>query len=196
MRRYILTGAPGAGKTTLLRYLENQGFAVMDEAATDVIAREQKRGVPEPWTAASFIGKILDLQTRRQAYALSFAAEVQLFDRSPLDTYVLCRYLGLEIQPALFSRIQEAQAMGNYENEVFFVENLGFCEPTGARRITFEESLRFEQIHEAVFREWGYECIPIPAATVPQRASAILARLAPAGIDMARQPARNIRLPE
>lgn len=66
MRRFILTGAPGAGKTTLLRYLAKEGFFVAEEAATDVIAREQQKGVPEPWTDPSFIDMILDLQEQRQ----------------------------------------------------------------------------------------------------------------------------------
>lgn len=37
-RRYVLTGAPGAGKTMLLRALAERGHAVVEEAATDVIA--------------------------------------------------------------------------------------------------------------------------------------------------------------
>jgi predicted ATPase len=35
MKRCILTGAPGAGKTALVRLLERNGYAVVEEAATD-----------------------------------------------------------------------------------------------------------------------------------------------------------------
>jgi predicted ATPase len=38
MRRFILTGAPGAGKTAVIRQLEIDGFSVVEEAATDIIA--------------------------------------------------------------------------------------------------------------------------------------------------------------
>ena len=38
MRRFIITGAPGAGKTAIVRQLELDGFSVVEEAATDVIA--------------------------------------------------------------------------------------------------------------------------------------------------------------
>jgi predicted ATPase len=69
MRRFILTGAPGAGKTVLLRQLELDGFGVVEEAATDVIALEQARGVAEPWTRSSFIDLVVDLQRRRQSRA-------------------------------------------------------------------------------------------------------------------------------
>ena len=48
MKRYILTGAPGAGKTAILRHLELDGYGVVEEAATDIIALEQVQGVAEP----------------------------------------------------------------------------------------------------------------------------------------------------
>ena len=35
MPAYILTGAPGAGKTAALRHLETDGYAVVEEAATE-----------------------------------------------------------------------------------------------------------------------------------------------------------------
>ena len=40
MKRYILTGTPGSGKTSLLHELKSQGYSVVEEAATDVIALE------------------------------------------------------------------------------------------------------------------------------------------------------------
>jgi predicted ATPase len=44
MRRFIITGAPGAGKTAIIRQLELDGFSVVEEAATDVIAAAQAHG--------------------------------------------------------------------------------------------------------------------------------------------------------
>lgn len=38
MRRFIITGAQVAGKTALIRQLEIDGFSVVEEAATVVIA--------------------------------------------------------------------------------------------------------------------------------------------------------------
>ena len=43
MKKFILTGAPGAGKTAVVRQLELDGFSVVEEAATDIIALEQAR---------------------------------------------------------------------------------------------------------------------------------------------------------
>jgi AAA domain len=69
MRRFILTGTPGAGKTAILRQLELDGFGVVEEAATDLIAWWLERGVTEPWTQRAFIDAIVDLQRRRQVRA-------------------------------------------------------------------------------------------------------------------------------
>jgi predicted ATPase len=78
MHRYILTGAPGAGKTVLLRALERVGYAVVEEAATDVIALAQAEGVAEPWTDPGFIDAIVTLQRRRETLAVG---EIVFFDR-------------------------------------------------------------------------------------------------------------------
>jgi len=61
MRRFIVTGAPGAGKTAIIRQLELDGFSVVEEAATDIIAAAQARGIAEPWTDPSFIDLITNL---------------------------------------------------------------------------------------------------------------------------------------
>ena len=51
----ILTGTPGSGKTSILHELKNQGFPVVEEAATDVIAREQRHGTLERHVRPDFI---------------------------------------------------------------------------------------------------------------------------------------------
>ena len=48
MRRFIITGAPGAGKTAIIRQLELDGFSVVEEAATDVIAAAHAQGTFNP----------------------------------------------------------------------------------------------------------------------------------------------------
>jgi len=48
MKRFALTGAPGSGKTAIIRQLEFDGFSVVDEAATGVIALRQAEGIAEP----------------------------------------------------------------------------------------------------------------------------------------------------
>jgi predicted ATPase len=49
-----------------------------------------------------------------------------------------------------------------YQRQVFFIEHLGFCQQTDARRITFEESLVFGHIHEETYSSLGYHDILPP----------------------------------
>lgn len=172
MHRYILTGAPGAGKTVLLRALERAGHAVVEEAATDVIALTQAEGVAEPWTDPGFVDAIVTLQRRREARAVG---EVVFFDRSPVCALALARFLGHPVSSLLREELKRIE--GLYERRVFLVQGLGFITPTAARRISLEEARRFEAVHEAAYRELGYELIPVAPGTPAQRAAAVLASI-------------------
>ena len=50
---------------------------------------------------------------------------------------------------------------------------------TIARRTSFEESLRFERVHEEIYRNFGFEFVPIIPGSVSDRVDAIT-RSAPA----------------
>ena len=170
MKRYILTGAPGAGKTVLLRRLEQDGLAVVEEAATDVNALMIGHGVAHPHLQPSFIDDILALQLARQAQADAAGAPVVVFDRSPVCTLALAEFLGRETPSALAAEVARE---GVYERQVFFVENLGFIANTEVRRITFEDTLRFETVHAEVYQRLGYDLVRIPAADVASRAELV-----------------------
>ena len=64
-----------------------------------------------------------------------------------------------------------------YESRVFLVRNLGFVTPTEARRISFEETVRFEKVHEETYREFGFELVPVEPGTLLERVSMIKAAL-------------------
>ncbi|MEV1167630.1 AAA family ATPase [Nonomuraea sp. NPDC049784] len=177
MKRYILTGTPGAGKTAILRWLERDGYTVVEEAATDVIALHQAQGDREPWTKPSFVEEIIALQHRRQAQAAALPGEVQIYDRSPVCTYALATYAGHPVSPGLSRELERIQARQIYEKKVFFIQNLGFVAQTDARLITFEESLRFEQIHQDAYTSLGYECVPIAPGMLPDRVAAVKKQL-------------------
>ena len=173
MKRYILTGAPGAGKTTILRRLRAAGFDVVDEAATSVIAREQAAGDTEPWTRPAFVEKVADLQRRRQLRSAMRDVTHQIYDRSPVCTHALSTYVGRPAPAALIAEIDRIIRDRIYEPQVFFVRNIGFCEPTDARRISFQESLVFERIHEESYRRFGYDMVEVPAGDLADRVALI-----------------------
>lgn len=173
MKRYVVTGTPGSGKTSIVRWLEIDGYFVVEEAATDIIALRQAQGIPEPHTLPSFIDDIIKLQKQRQIGASDLSSTIQFYDRSPICTYALSTWLGYPIAATLSNEIERIEKGRIYQPQVFFIENLGFCEPTQARRISFEDSVRFEKLHEETYRSFGYEIVKV----APQELSARVERI-------------------
>ena len=174
MKRYILTGTPGSGKTTILHKLKSQGFRVVEEAATDIIARERRRGNLEPHVQPDFIDAIVRLQQHRQLEAAMSSVELQWYDRSPICTLALSRYMGYPPSALLIEELERIERERIYQRQVFFIENLGFCQPSEARKITFEESLVFEQIHEETYISLGYDLIKIAPDALSERVHYIM----------------------
>lgn len=174
MKRYILTGTPGSGKTSLLHELKSQGHSVVEEAATDVIALEHRRGNSEPWMQADFIDKIIRLQKQRQIETVTSTDELQVYDRSPICTFALSRYLGYPPSACLLEEMERIERENIYQRQVFFLENLGFCQPTEARKISFEESLLFEKIHAEIYTSLGYDLIKLAPEALSERVHRIM----------------------
>jgi len=137
VKRFILTGTPGSGKTSVIKELGKSDYAVIYEAATDVISIEQAEGLERPWEEHGFVGKIAHMQKERQMNA---TGDLQFYDRSPFCTYALGKYLaywkGLEFKPSpvLLDEIDRCLKNNVYQNKVFFFENLDFIEHTDARK--------------------------------------------------------------
>ena len=177
MRRFIITGAPGAGKTAIIRQLELDGFSVVEEAATDVIVAVQAHGAENPWKHPSFIDVIASLQRDRQIRASFQPDDVQFHDRCAVCTAALAVYLGYPFSPFLTSELERLKKDAVFENRVFFIRNLGFIKPTEARRITFEETVRFEKIHENVYRDFGFDLVSVEPGTLAERVNIIKAAI-------------------
>ena len=172
-----MTGAPGAGKTSILRVLENLGYAVVEEAATDAIAAHHAQGNREPWEDPLFIDEIVKLQTHRQDGRVRHDAMVQVHDRSVVCTLALARWLACPVTAELKKAVTQVTEGGLFDRRVFFVRPLGFCEPTPVRRISYEDSLAFERVHETEHLRLGFELVDVPPGPVQQRAALIDAHL-------------------
>jgi predicted ATPase len=181
MQRYILTGAPGSGKTSILGALHSSGHAVVREAATDVIAAGQSGGNDQPWTDPRFIEDIFALQRRRLSEPVPGGTQVQFHDRSPVCTIALARYLGYRVPAMLEAEVGMLAEEGIYQRQVFFVRPIGFVEPTAARRISYQDSLRFERFHEAEYERLGFDLIDVPPGQVDERAALIQTHVRQAG---------------
>jgi predicted ATPase len=141
------------------------------EAASDVIAAQQANGIPQPWTAIEFLTDILGVQMARQVRETS--GPVVLFDRSPICTLALARYLGHPVPPDLAHAVERLVADRIYETDVFLVRPLGFIETTSARRISYEDALAFEAVHEATYEGLGFTLIEVLPDRVATRAAAV-----------------------
>jgi predicted ATPase len=173
---YVLTGAPGAGKTVIVRQLELDGYRVVEEAATDVIALARALGDPEPHTRAAFIDTIVSLQRRRQRAAeaaAEAAGDIVFYDRSPVCTLALSRYLGYAESALLTAEVDRLLRSASYATTVFFVRSLGFVTPTEARRISLADSLLFEEVHERTYRELGFRLVDVPPGPLAERAAVV-----------------------
>ena len=126
MPRYVLTGTPGAGKTAVLRLLEVNGHAVVEEAATDIIALDDALGQDRSHHHA-FIDRVVSLQRQRQH---AVAAGVVFFDRSPVCTLALSHYVGVEPSPLLAGEVDRVMAEGVYERRCSSsVTRVSFSQP-------------------------------------------------------------------
>ena len=77
----------------------------------------------------------------------------------------------------LASELERIKRQAIYETRVFFVRNLGFITPTEARRISFEDTLRFERIHEETYRSFGFELFPVERGDLLERVGLIKAAI-------------------
>lgn len=173
MKRYVVTGAPGAGKTAIIRQLEIAGFSVVEEAATDVVALWQANGIAEPWTRPEFIDAVVSLQQTRERRAVGATDLIQFHDRSVVCTAALADYLGFPQPQNLLQELRRVRAECVFQSRVLFLKNLGFVTPTDARRITYEETLRFEQVHERTYRNLGFEITVIDPGSIADRVKQI-----------------------
>jgi predicted ATPase len=171
--RYVLTGAPGAGKTTLLRTLAGRGHDVVAEAATDVVATLLRDGVADPTRVPDFTARIAVLQRERRLAADRRGSAVTLYDRSPVCTLALARWLDHPVPAELREELAEIARDAVYQVPVFWVQPLGRIEATPVRRISYADSLRFADVHAEAYRELGFELIEVPALPVALRADLV-----------------------
>jgi predicted ATPase len=92
-------------------------------------------------------------------------------------TAALAVYLGHPFLPFLANELERVKKEAIYQSRVFFIRNLGFITPTEARRISFDETVRFEKIHEETYRDFGFELVSVEPRSLVERVSIIKAAI-------------------
>lgn len=94
---------------------------------------------------------------------------MQVYDRSPVCTLALARYLRHPVPRVLTDEIDRLVSQGIYCRQVFLVRPIGFVTSTAARRISYRESLRFGRLHEETYQSYGFHLVDIPPGSVQSR---------------------------
>ena len=125
----------------------------------------------EAWRTSEFIEAIARLQVQR--FARPAHGPVRVSDRSVFCTLALAEYLDHPVPKFLEDSMASAIAAGRFERRVLFVDLLGFITPTEARRISLEDSRRFEAFHVAAYERHGFELVRVPPMPIAERVALV-----------------------
>ena len=165
--QYLVSPSPTiALKAALYEALRRRDMTVADVAARLDMDWHQAARLIDPRRAS----KLTSLSAALRA--LDCEIRLLFHDRSVICTAALAVYLGYPLSDTLLRELKRVETEAIFQKRVFFVQSLGFITPTEARRISFEESLRFERVHEETYRNFGFELVPIAPGSLSDRVDA------------------------
>ncbi|MBD3231413.1 AAA family ATPase [Candidatus Dependentiae bacterium] len=167
----VFTGAPKTGKTSVLNRLEQDGYTIFPEAATEIIENDLKKGFENPnKNPAIFQKKIVEKQIEDQYKIANIdEQEIVFLDRSIIDGLAYSKFNKHEPPKELVNNIKR-----DFFNFVFIFEPLNeYC--TDEVRLEKKEELEelFFKLIEA-YGEYGYSVIRVPKLTIEDRKTFIL----------------------
>ncbi|HIG93039.1 TPA: ATP-binding protein [Candidatus Woesearchaeota archaeon] len=171
MVKYVITGGPGTGKTTLIHELQQQRYAIVPEAARQIIQEEQqkKEGIL-PWTNLyEFQRKVVERQLDLEE---KVGSEICFVDRGIVDNLAYCRMGKIEV-PQDFQKID----LKNRYVGVFLLDFLPKYEIDLQRK---EDALVAPRLHDMikfVYIELGYGPTPVPVLEPKERARYVIERI-------------------
>lgn len=171
MKKYVITGGPCSGKSTLLKALEKKGFAVVEEAAKEIIFLEKERGLNEPWLEDTFLDfqtKIVELQLKKEA-EIPPNMGVIFIDRGLPDSLAYFKYR--KFKPS--KKLLECVKNRDYK-KVFFLEQLPMHKKVDYRVENEDEASRISRIVKDTYENLGYDLIVVPAFDVEERVNLII----------------------
>jgi predicted ATPase len=174
-RFFVLTGGPGSGKTTLAEALHGAGHACSVEAGRAIIRDQITIGGPGlPWLdPAAFAELMLSWEMRSHAIARCQPGIV-FFDRGVPDIAGFLRLSGLPVPP----HVHGAARTFRYNKMAFIAPPWrDIFREDQERKQSFDEAVRTHGAMVEAYREYGYDLVEIPRASVQARTTFILERV-------------------
>lgn len=165
--RYVFTGGPCVGKSTLIQILEERGFPVVREVATDILVE----GNPSlmPWIDRyAFQHEALKRQLRAEAEVRVAGNKPTFLDRGVLDGIAYDKVLGVPL-PNFLSSLRNP----GYD-VVFVFDELPTWETNGVRYEEAGFARLITPVMEQVYEQEGCRIVRVPFATPQRRIDFIL----------------------
>lgn len=174
-RFHIVTGGPGSGKTSVIEALAAQGFPYMPEAGRAIIKDQVDiGGFALPWSDRAAYAELMlgwEMRSWREAQAIDGPV---LFDRGIPDVIGYLRLCGLPIPEATMRAAQ----MHRYARRVFIAPPWpAIFMQDAQRKQTAAEAEATYHAMVAAYTDLGYEMVPLPLASVAERAEFIRANI-------------------
>jgi len=175
--RVAFTGGPGAGKTTLLHSLAQRGYAIVPEAAREIIAERKSRGESPRPDPLEFARAIVARDIERYDAVRSEPGPV-FFDRSLVDSLGMLAALG-ELTDA------DRQALLRrhpYHPSAFILPPWQDIYRTDSERDqTWEQAVAVFESLQRWYTRCGLRLIEVPPGSIDERCDFVLRRLAVRG---------------
>lgn len=165
--RIVITGGPSVGKTTIVQTLEQRGYRVVHEIATELI----KEGKVLPWVdRTKFQAEVLRRQLEAESSLLEFD-KVTFLDRGAFDGEAYYRVDNLPVPPT-FSMVDSSQY-----DLAFLVEPLPFFDANEVRREDLEFTEKISIMIERCYTDRNIKVLKVPFMAPKERVNYIVAEV-------------------
>jgi predicted ATPase len=175
---FIVTGGPGSGKTTLLAALSEAGHATSIEAGRAIIQDQVAIGGNAlPWGDREAFAELMlcwEMRSYREmiGHRMSGQGGMVFFDRGVPDVAAYLRLCGLAVP----SHIDTAAKLLRYNRRVFIAPPWPeIFRQDAERKQTFAEAAATYEALVVTYRDYGYEPVSLPLASVADRLEAVRA---------------------
>lgn len=169
---YAISGVACSGKTTIINLLEQKGYKVVHESATEVIRREQAKGLTLEeirLNEDAFQHLILDMKLFYESELKP--EDVVFLDRGIPDSIAFFKHLGIPLDEHLMNAAKNA----SYK-KVFLFDPL----PLVKENLRSESEEDIKNMHEyntEAYTSLEFDIIKVPVMPIPDRLQFVLNHL-------------------